>query len=73
MSVLPLIALITLVASAAGAIWFAGRRAAAAGESVRAALALQETTDAQDRMLGAARDRPSDSHELAHRVRDGSF
>lgn len=77
MSAWPLIALIVLAASAAGAIYLAGRRAGAATEAAKAREAElkseQEASDAKGRMLEAGAAAPRDRNALAERLRDGSF
>lgn len=77
MSLWPLIALIALAASVAGAIYLAGRRAGAATEVAKAREAeiksQQEASDAKDRMLNAGAAAPRDRDALTHRLRDGSF
>jgi hypothetical protein len=77
MSAWPLIVLIVLAASAAGAIYFAGRRAGTAAEASKARHAelksQQEASDAKSRMLEAGAAAPRDRSGLTERLRDGSF
>jgi hypothetical protein len=77
MSTWMILTLLGLGSAAAGAVYWAGRRAGVAAETARqAAIKAQEAKeviDAQKRIQDAGANAPADRVDLDRRLRDGSF